>query len=324
VRLLDLVAQGAHPPAGLPDCWPFPQACNFSEQVRACPLRLVMSDDLTACATQMAYADGDRLAGCMDLLHVPTSRLWVEWTDASRRAALKNMPDFGAIACAGSWKRAGILFNAQRSGRSGTIRTFWSTHRDEVVTCPLIAQFDFDRDVRPPLDVAAMFLGGTVGVMTEEAAIDELLSHISYQFDPVWGAYYRAGRLTYAHQCEVLRSALSGCAFDLPMLCALFLLYNARDGLSKSAADIHRLNLERGRRGKPGLLDHVEVRAPLQAPMYRPSTTKLPRARRSPRLHHVRGHIARRGNQVIWKSPCLRGNSGYGVVRSRSVELHLR
>jgi hypothetical protein len=44
-------------------------------------------------------------------------------------------------------------------------------------------------------------------------------------------------------------------------------------------------------------------------------------SRRSPRLHHVRGHIARRGDKVFWKSPCLRGNAMHGVIRSRTVEL---
>jgi hypothetical protein len=38
-------------------------------------------------------------------------------------------------------------------------------------------------------------------------------------------------------------------------------------------------------------------------------------------LHHVRGHIVRRGNKVFWRSPHLRGDARLGVVRSRTVQL---
>ena len=41
--------------------------------------------------------------------------------------------------------------------------------------------------------------------------------------------------------------------------------------------------------------------------------------RRSPRLHHVRGHLVRRDSQVFWRLPHLRGNASRGVVRSRTV-----
>jgi hypothetical protein len=41
-------------------------------------------------------------------------------------------------------------------------------------------------------------------------------------------------------------------------------------------------------------------------------------------LHHVRGHIARRGDKVFWRLPHLRGNARLGVVRSRTVQLSFR
>ena len=43
--------------------------------------------------------------------------------------------------------------------------------------------------------------------------------------------------------------------------------------------------------------------------------------RRGPGLHHVRSHIARRGDKVFWRVPHLRGNARLGVVRSRTVQL---
>jgi hypothetical protein len=41
--------------------------------------------------------------------------------------------------------------------------------------------------------------------------------------------------------------------------------------------------------------------------------------RRSPRLHHVRGHLVRREDRVFWRTPHLRGSALQGVVRSRTV-----
>jgi hypothetical protein len=320
--LLDLIAQGTEAPAALPRHWPFPRARNFSAEVRSCPLRLVMADDLTACATQLAYADGDRLGSCLDLLHLPSQHMWVEWIDAAQRETLQQIPDFRANGCTTAWRRAGVLINADPSGRRGTIRSFWSTRRDEVLAGALISHFDLDRDIRPPVDVAAMFDGGAIGVaIPEEPSLDELLSHVSYTFDPAWAAYYRAGNLSYAQQCAVVHQSLCGTAFDMPMLCALFLLYSARDGLSRRQANILRLNAARERVGRPDLLDHVEVRAALATTMEHAISAEAEHSRRSPRLHHVRGHIARRGDKVFWKSPCLRGNPMYGVVRSRTVEL---
>ncbi len=322
VRLLDLVAHGTEAPAALPRHWPFPQAQHFSDAVRACPLRLVMADDLTACATQLAYADGDRLGSCLDLLHVPAQHMWVEWIEAARRTTLQQIPDFRANGYITAWRRAGVLVTADCSGRRGTIRTFWSTRQEEVLAGALISQFDLDRDIRPPVDVAAVFNGGAVGVtIPEEPSLDELLSHVRYTFDPAWAAYYRSAQLSHVHQCAVLHHSLGGSAFDWPMLCALFLLYSARDGLSRRQADFRRLNAARRQAGKPCLLEHLELRAALSTSMEHAARAEAVRSRRSPRLHHVRGHIARRGDKVFWKSPCLRGNSAYGVVRSRTVEL---
>lgn len=322
MRLLDLVAQGMEPPAQLPKHWPLPRARHFSDAVRACPLRIVMADDLTDCAIQLAYADGDRLGSCLDLLHLPSQTLWVEWIDAAQRAALQRIPDFKESGNPTSWRRAGVLVNADPGGRRGTIRTFWSTSRDQVLAGALVSQFDLDRDIRPALDVAGVFEGGAIGVaIREEPSLDELLSHISHRFDPAWAAYYRSGNLNYEQQCAVLHHSLGGTAFDLPMLCAMFLLYCARDGVCRRQADLARLNAARERVGKPNLLEHIEVRAALPATMDRGPGAELEHHRRSPRLHHVRGHIARRGNKVFWKSPCLRGNARQGVIRSRTVEL---
>jgi hypothetical protein len=114
-------------------------------------------------------------------------------------------------------------------------------------------------------------------------------------------------------------------AFDMPMILALFLLFASKDGLQRRAADLERLNHARRRSGKHALLEHIEVRAPIAMSYQCPASLAANvNRRRGPRLHHVRGHIARRGDKVFWRVPHLRGSARLGVVRTRTVQLSFR
>jgi hypothetical protein len=118
---------------------------------------------------------------------------------------------------------------------------------------------------------------------------------------------------------------LGSMGFDMPMILALFLLFAAKDGLQRRAADLERLNRARRCSGKPALLEHIEVRAPIAVDYQCPASLAADaHRRRGPRLHHVRGHIARRGDKVFWRLPHLRGSARLGVVRSRTVQLSFR
>ncbi|HEX8783004.1 MAG TPA: hypothetical protein VF764_06525, partial [Steroidobacteraceae bacterium] len=211
---------------------------------------------------------------------------------------------------------------ADPAGRVGTMRTFWSAHDERVYSAALLTDFDLDRVIRPALDIDAVFSGAAFGVVIPvEPALDELLSHVCFRFDPAWANYYRAAGLTQSQQLQVLREVLGTVAFDMPMLLALFLLFAAKDGLQHRAADLERLNRARRRSGKRALLEHIEVRVPIVAGYQCPASPATnANRRRGPRLHHVRGHIARRGDKVFWRVPHLRGSARSGVVRSRTVQ----
>jgi len=330
LRLLDLVAQSTVAAPTLPAGWAFPGAHHFADAVRTCPLRLVLADDLIQCTTQLAYAEGARLSGCLDLIHVPSQQLWLEWLEATRQSTLRELPEGASTCCPGlrstacsSVRRTGVLIAADPTGRAGTMRTFWSTQNEQVYAAALLTDFDLDRLMRPALDIDAVFSGAAFGVvMPVEAALDELLSHVCFRLDPAWGNYYRAAHLTASEQLLVLREVLGTMAFDMPMILALFLLFAAKDGLQRRAADLERLNSARRRSGKRPLLEHIEVRAPIEAAYQcAASPAAAVDRRRGPRLHHVRGHIARRGDKVFWRLPHLRGNARLGMVRSRTVQL---
>jgi len=322
LRLLDLVAQSTAAAPTLPGGWALPGAHHFAHAVRSCPLRLVLADDLLQHTIQLAYAEGERLSGCLDLIHVPAQQLWLEWLEATRQSALREMPVYPSTSCY-SVRRSGVLIAADPVGRAGTMRTFWSTQNEQVYSAALLTEFDLDRVVRPALDIGAVFSGAAFGVVIPaEAALDELLSHVCFRLDPAWANYYRAATLTEREQLLVLREVLGTMAFDMPMILALFLLFAAKDGLQRRAADLERLNGARHRSGKRALLEHIEVRAPIAVSYQCPAPPAAnTNRRRGPRLHHVRGHIARRGDKVFWRVPHLRGSARLGVVRSRTVQL---
>jgi hypothetical protein len=103
------------------------------------------------------------------------------------------------------------------------------------------------------------------------------------------------------------------------MLLAFVLLLATRTGLPQSRSDFDRLNRARLKTGKKPLLDHIEVRAPLLPEYFSQPPAERRGTRFGPRLHHVRGHLVRRGSQLFWRVPHLRGSARAGFVRTRTV-----
>jgi hypothetical protein len=83
------------------------------------------------------------------------------------------------------------------------------------------------------------------------------------------------------------------------------------------------INRKRQIHGRPPLLDHIEVRASLDAVQAADASAAEAAGRQSPRLHHVRGHLVRREDRVFWRVPHLRGSAARGMVRSRTVCLSI-
>jgi hypothetical protein len=324
MRLLDLIAQSSLSLSGVKHTWRSPQPHHYGEAVHACPLRLVLADDLTRCSTALAYAEGDRLSGCLDLVRVPSERLWVEWAELPRLQALSDTLET-QIEPAVIGGRAGVLINSDASGRSGTVRSFWSTPDDRARCAELITDFDLNLPIRGWNSLGEVFDGASTGVtVSHEPAFDSLLSHIRFRFDPAWSDYYRSENLSNDQQAAVLCTALGSTAYIMPMLFALFLLLAAKGGAERRLVNLDRLNRIRRLGGNAELLEHVEVITSLLAQRDSNRTNIGAYARAGRRLHHVRGHLARRGYNIFWRSPHLRGDACLGVVRSRTVKLTFR
>ena len=72
MRLLDRIAQSREPflvtPGADSAVMTVRGPSDFSQQIAECPLRYVLAEDLTRASGELAFAQGDSVAGCVDLL----------------------------------------------------------------------------------------------------------------------------------------------------------------------------------------------------------------------------------------------------------------
>jgi hypothetical protein len=255
---------------------------------------------------------------------MPATRLWVEWCVEPWQAALQSY-GFPFVEVASRWiGRRGALVTGSIDGRRGLVRTFWTTgHTDrDVFASSIESYFDFDTpegEAPTAPDRHESFKTIQVRDEAREGGDDALSRCFRFRYERSWSEYYGSARLSEAQREALWRHALGTIALDIPMLLAFILLLSTRNGLPQRPSDHRRLNTVRTKSGKVPLLDYVHVRAPL-LPAYFEQNRAEPRSvRRSPRLHHVRGHLVRRGGQLFWRVPHLRGSARSGAVQTRTV-----
>jgi hypothetical protein len=331
VRLLDHIAQCNVPFLVRQNCgnvWRLTGAADFSAAVARCPLRYVLSDELVRACVELAYSEGDELSGCLDLVHLPAERLWVEWNELAQREALGGVLPECVPSDEKRLERSGVLICAERGGRSASLRTFFlpSVEPREPLVAALETLLELDGGgATAPAE--AVLKGGAVSVCDPQSeGVSALLQCARFRLDSAWQRYYEsvlAGPLDPVQGARVTRLLTSSVAFDIPMLLALFLLMTVRADLVQTTINPERLNRKRARFGRPPLLEHIEVSTPLLMRAAYRNAERPTAARSGPRFHHVRGHIVRRRNTVYWRGPHWRGHLRLGQVRSRTVELRL-
>jgi hypothetical protein len=296
-------------------------AAEFSRDVAGCAMRYVLSDELTRLCTALAYSKGASTLACADLLHVPAERVWVEWAEAPWRNELAKYGFKTAANPAGSGRR-GIFVQSTPQGRCGLLRTFWADGDSElsVLSSSMEAYFDFDtKDGEDP----EVFDGRRrSSICVSDDTVDDadiLRRFFRFRFERSWQNYYDKADLTPVQAMAVSHHALGTIAIDIPVLLAFFLLLTTRPSLPRRPLMLERLNMARTKSGKAALLEQVEVFAPL-LPEYNSDGGGATRAsRRLRRLHHVRGHLVRRGSKLFWRVPHLRGSARAGSIRTRTV-----
>jgi hypothetical protein len=257
------------------------------------------------------------------LLRMPATTLWVEWCNEPWRRALQRN-GFRQPQGDAPWVgRRGAFIGASLDGRRGTLRTFWTTGENDpdVLASSVEADFDFDAapgarldppDRRPP--------PASIRVRDEKAGGDDPLARcFRFRYESSWADYYGRIRLSEMQTVALWRQTLGTIALDVPVLIAFALLLSTRSGLPRYTRCLARLNRARSMSNKHPLLEHIELRAPVLPEYVAQSFGEHHGVRRRPRLHHVRGHLVRRGNQLFWRVPHLRGSARAGVVRTRTV-----
>jgi hypothetical protein len=329
MRLLDRVAR-CHAPTRLAlehsPAVPFEVTgpSHYASRVADCPLRFVLDDDLTRASAELAFADGARLAGCLDLLRIPAPRMWVEWNDEVHQRVIYDTGFTTDYDRAAPGRRVGVLLQGSADGYTALSRTFWidaaAEESSDVNMSPLESYIDLRGECAAASDISGVLSGGFASVTDPaDAAMDSLLDHVRFRFDDSWAAYYRAAATDPDAQRHVVRSSLGAVARDIPLLLAFFLLLSAKDATRSIPISRAALNRKRQAHGRPPLLDHIEVRASLDAVHDADGAGTELAGRQSPRLHHVRGHLVRRDNRVFWRMPHLRGSGSRGMVHSRTV-----
>lgn len=296
-------------------------AADSSRAVIACPTRYSLSDGLVGLCAALAYSKGSRTLRCADLLRVPAERLWIEWCETPW---INELERYGFRSSAGVGKRMGrrgALIQSSTQGRRGLVRTFWANDDHDVLASSMEAYFDFDTDEGDDPTPPDGQRRSCLGVFDAAAGNADILRRcFRFRYEKSWDDYYQQAGLSAVQYDSIARHALGTITMDIPLILAFLLLLATRPRLPRRPVMLERLNQARMKSGKAPLLAHIEIASPL-LPEYRPSdgagTREHPR--RGPRLHHVRGHLMRRGSQMFWRVPHLRGNARSGVVRTRTV-----
>jgi hypothetical protein len=296
-------------------------ASAFSQEIGSCATRYVLSDELTRLCTALAYSKGASTLACADLLHVPAERVWVEWTEAPWRNELARYGFKGSVD-PGLQGRRGAFIRSSPEGRGGLLRTFWASDESEmsVLASSMEAYFDFDAQQGEDPEVFGRGPQSSICVWDEAVGDADILRRcFRFRFERSWQDYYEKARLTPEQATALAHHALGSIAIDIPVLLAFFLLLAARPRLPRRPLMLERLNRARAKAGKTALLEQIEVFAPLLPEYHSGGAGASGRSRRSPRLHHVRGHLVRRGSKLFWRVPHLRGSARAGSVRARTV-----
>jgi len=324
MRLLDQITQHATPlivigesGSDLTRPLRLPGAADFAAQIRACPLRYVLSDQLAAVCAELALAGGDRLSSCLDLIHLPAETFWIEWSESARaRAAAGQHPCSGA----GAPLRVGALVRSSLDGRRGVLRTFWEDEQGVPCLAPLETHLDLACRWPPAASLQSLLNGGLARLSaTDDPGLEELLECMRFRYDPQWAAYYRDAHLAAEAQVQLLYASLATVARDMPLVLAFALLLGARNALATRRVDREQLNRRRRLRNQRPLLEHLEVSCRLDVGPC--AATGHGPGRRAPRLHYVRGHLLRRANEIYWRKTHMRGRAVLGRVHSRTVRL---
>jgi hypothetical protein len=230
-------------------------------------------------------------------LRLPVPAMWIEWDE----------PDN-----AGRPSRTGILVRSGDSDRNGSVHTFWHDPQTGAEMAQAHIEFDLDRILSPGQEDCA--------ALARFPAVRLLAPHFIMSVEPEWLRFFAA----MDADRQRLNAAVAGCAIQaLPnfaFLISLLRLLAVRHNVEVKPVERRELNRARARRGKPPLLDHVEVSLAIGGAAG--VGAGRDGARAPCRQHMVRGHLVNRRGTIFWRSTHLRGLiTANGAPIKRNVRL---
>jgi hypothetical protein len=190
MRLLDLVAQCREPFVVLPaETGARPivlsGASDFAPRIAECPLRFVLADELTRASAELAFAEGDRLTTCLDLIRIPAPLLWIEWSDSIHQQVITQCGTVAERDPNAAGRQVGVLLQATPQGRAGMARTFWNVSNSagecEAQLSPIETHINLDGRFNTA-EVQGMFRGRHATVTdAQDPRLADLLQHIRFR-----------------------------------------------------------------------------------------------------------------------------------------------
>lgn len=265
-------------------------AAEAARLVQEATLRYIVDGSASRQCFDLVRADLGMLDPANALLRLPAELFWLEWLCEASPGTPAN-------------HRLGALVQSRPDGRSGVILPFWQRDKCEAVMSPVRISFDLDQPVPPPPGSFASRRLKHVSL----PHLDSLFAHMLAEVDVEWADACR--RADPKGLPAAVRAEAEAVWFNLPFVLSFALLLDSRGAVEQRPADIARLNRARLKRGRPALLDHIEVSLRIGTAPQPSEHQSSGRGREAPRLHFVRGHSVRRGDKIFWRIPHMRGDA---------------
>lgn len=295
-----------------------PGAAEFSSAISTVPVRYALDDAAAVLVSHTAYSDRNMVDTSLDLLRFPSTEFWVEWNDAGRSRLFRDLVLDDPIKQLSKPGRVGAYVRTEPCGRKGNIAVLWENDSGEADLTPYSIDFDFD-DPESLSQRAGASLTRHVH-LSNSNVLQDLYGCAQFRLSDEWLSYYEQYSESRSHFEQAVTFGLKNIASDFPFLVSFCLMMSARGALAYKPSALDKLNAKRTRIGKEPLLDHVMVSLALDAGEGQGEAAAIG-SRNISRLHHVCGHLVRRGSSLHWRRAHMRGDPRVGVISARTVQV---
>lgn len=295
-----------------------PGAAEYAEAVKTAPVRYSLDDTAAALVAHNAFSDRNMMDTSLDLLRFPSTEFWIEWHDSGRARIINALGPTDPMGQGEKRGRAGAFVRAESCGRKGEIAIMWENESGDADLAPFLIDFDLDE---PPSLVWGEGEPFTRKLKLEKTDIlQKLFACMRFRMQDDWLTHYGRYSNNRSHFETAVSAGLKTVAGDFPFLASFCLMLSARGALNYQQSALDKLNAKRVRLGKTPLLDHVTVSLELGDKLAMMNGGQAG-DRRASRLHHVCGHLVRRGSGLHWRRSHLRGDPRLGVITAKTVEV---